>query len=342
MYSFQLTNQPLNEATQIFLKALTLSFSDSFTIFSLGAPLADGALPTGSIDIVTNEKLPLFARKKSDLAVSLEKIPANSIVLLTDWYSPLLLSQKECQEYRFVHLISDLLPAGVHQQLKKYYKKQKHAPMIVTTSKTVAKSIAGFTEKEIQIIPPPYLQTDYQPDLREKQSFVVGVAAPLQKQQGIETVIQALNRNQEVLPQLTVILIGDGPERKQLHWLVDHLHLRKKIQFVSTMEHYHRFLPNFDVVVVPDEVAKGWNQVIIHAFANGIPVVASKIGVNEELIEQGKSGLLFEPGNSHMLAQHLLNLYNHPEWMEHYKEKGPQIVRDQFMLSDFGKLSVWK
>jgi len=342
MFSFQLTNQPISETTQIFLKALTLSFSDSFTILSQGLPLTADNLPTGSIDIGTHNKLPLFARKKSDLPTTLERIPTNSLIMLTDWFSPLLFSTKDHKEYRLIHLITDLLPADVHQQLKKFYQKQKNPPIIVAASKTIAESLVSFTENEIQVVYPPYLKTDYLPDVKEKQSFVVGVAAPLEKQQGLETLIQALNRNKEVLPQLTVILIGDGTERKQLHWLVDHLHLRKRIQFMSTMEHYHRFLPNFDVVVVPDQVAKGWNQVIAHAFANGIPVVASKIGVNEEIIEHGQSGLLFEPGNSHMLAQHLLNLYNHPEWMGYYKEKGPQLVRNLFMLSYFAALSVWR
>ncbi len=51
---------------------------------------------------------------------------------------------------------------------------------------------------------------------------------------------------------------------------------------------------------------------IIEAFACGKPVIASRLGAMEEMIEDGKTGLLFEPGNPNDLSEKINWAVNHP------------------------------
>jgi glycosyltransferase involved in cell wall biosynthesis len=55
----------------------------------------------------------------------------------------------------------------------------------------------------------------------------------------------------------------------------------------------------------------------VECFAQGIPVIASNIGVMTEIVEDGKTGLLFNPGDSVDLASKVKWLWNHPEESKH-------------------------
>jgi glycosyltransferase involved in cell wall biosynthesis len=56
--------------------------------------------------------------------------------------------------------------------------------------------------------------------------------------------------------------------------------------------------------------------VAIEAFACGIPVVASRIGVMAEIVNEGRTGLLFEPGDAYDLAAKVEWAWTHPKEME--------------------------
>ena len=66
-------------------------------------------------------------------------------------------------------------------------------------------------------------------------------------------------------------------------------------------------------LVLPSEWFEGFPMVIVEAFANGLPVLASRIGSLEEVIEEHVTGLFFEPGNVRDLANTADWLLNHPE-----------------------------
>ena len=57
---------------------------------------------------------------------------------------------------------------------------------------------------------------------------------------------------------------------------------------------------------------------LVEAFANAVPVIASRIGSLAELVEPGRNGLLFEPGSARELARHLM-------WAEAFPEKMRQM-----------------
>jgi glycosyltransferase involved in cell wall biosynthesis len=59
-------------------------------------------------------------------------------------------------------------------------------------------------------------------------------------------------------------------------------------------------------------------RVLVEAFANGLPVIASRVGVLAELVEPGRSGLLFEPGSARDLARRMT-------WAEAFPEKMRQM-----------------
>ncbi|PKD39391.1 glycosyl transferase family 1 [Methylomonas sp. Kb3] len=65
-------------------------------------------------------------------------------------------------------------------------------------------------------------------------------------------------------------------------------------------------------LILPSEWYEGFPMVLLEAFANGLPVIASQVGSLAEVVQEGETGLLFEPGNSKDLAQKARWLLEHP------------------------------
>jgi len=323
----QLTNQPLGSTGRIMINAIRLSFNDTKTFID-GKPAPLSSWPTGKLEYKNALRFSLF--KNAGGKEFFNQITEGETVVFTDFLSPKFIPGAALDKYNFIHLVSDIPGKEVQKNLVKTYSKFGGRLRMIAASRTINEALGIDAE----IIYPPFTD-EIKPKQESHQSFILGVVSELSKDLGIESVIQAIHRNREMLPQLKLIIIGDGPEKKQMLWLIDHLHLKKTVQLVSTRENCERFIKNFDALVAPNPNPPGWDSYLIQALAYGVPVIASKCGVYQEIIKHGANGLHFEPGNSHILAQHILNLYNNPDWMEHYKKTGPAFVQDRLNLQTF-------
>lgn len=153
--------------------------------------------------------------------------------------------------------------------------------------------------------------------------FMIGVVCPLEANQGLETVIQAVQLSLDIMPDIKVFIIGDGPDKRRFQWLISQTNLKDRVHIASNSADYQRFLQHVEICIAPAVQDDGCDPIILQARAHGVAVVATETPSHAEFIEHGKSGLLFAPGNSHMLSQHLINLYTHRDWLEHYKKIGP-------------------
>jgi glycosyltransferase involved in cell wall biosynthesis len=126
----------------------------------------------------------------------------------------------------------------------------------------------------------------------------VGRVAP---EKGLATLIEAW---QLLLSPPPLKIVGEGPEaaalRAQtsgaggLEWLGR-----------QTMAETLELMGKAAVLVFPSEWYETFGRVAIEAFARGTPVIASRLGAVAELVEEGRTGFLFEPGNAASLADRL-------------------------------------
>ena len=94
--------------------------------------------------------------------------------------------------------------------------------------------------------------------------------------------------------------IGEGPEICKLKD-VSNIEILGKKTNVETIN----YIKNCTAVIFPSIWYEIFGLIIIEAFASGKPVIASRLGVIQELIQDGRTGLLFEPGNSDDLKEKL-------------------------------------
>jgi L-malate glycosyltransferase len=118
-------------------------------------------------------------------------------------------------------------------------------------------------------------------------------------------------------PQLRFVLAGDGPLRPALEALVQQLELRDRVIFLGDCSNIPAVFASIDISVMPS-FSESLSNVIMESMAAGVPVVAAKIGGNPELVENGKTGFLFPPGDEEQFASVLEALVAKPELRNYF------------------------
>jgi len=121
--------------------------------------------------------------------------------------------------------------------------------------------------------------------------------ARLDAQKGHRVLFEAIRQ----LPDATFLLAGEGPEREPLEALAAQLGIADRVRFLGRREDVPELLAACDVFALPS-LYEGSSLALLEAMAAGIPIVSSAIGGTEELIEDGRSGLLAAPGDAEGLA----------------------------------------
>ncbi len=143
---------------------------------------------------------------------------------------------------------------------------------------------------------------------------------------------RAIDHVRQFVPNVHLSLIGDGPLRRELSDLQSDLGLRDHISFLGQRDDVARLLPQFDVFVL-SSLSEGISIALLEAMAAGLPVVATNVGGNPEVVQHGVTGLLVPPQDSRALADALLQVLSDPEARQAMGRKGRERVEAHFSLS---------
>jgi len=106
-------------------------------------------------------------------------------------------------------------------------------------------------------------------------------------------------------------IVGEGPIRPQLERLAKKKDMEDKVEFVGAVnyERLRELYQEADVFVLPS-LAEGMPCTILEAMACGLPVIATNVQGNEELIQDGVNGFLVRPSEPRELGQALIKMVN--------------------------------
>jgi glycosyltransferase involved in cell wall biosynthesis len=154
------------------------------------------------------------------------------------------------------------------------------------------------------------------PDPGERQSIgnwavFMGRLTP---EKGVATALKAWKL---LPPEMELKLIGDGPSLDELRQLAKELEL-KNVTFLGRLPRQEAFeyLAKARFLLFPSEWYESFPMTILEAYAHGVPVVASRMGVMPEIVKEKRTGLLFEPRNPESLAEVVKNVWNETELIE--------------------------
>lgn len=175
----------------------------------------------------------------------------------------------------------------------------------------------------------PNIESNIKKEFGIKGDVILFVGA-LVKQKGLEYLIEACNILRENL-EFTLIVVGDGPLRKELEKRSEGLN----IIFTGFRKDVNRFMKDADILVLPS-ISEGLGFVVLESMAVGTPVLATKVGGIPELIENGKNGVLVEPGDPVALADGIKKLLKEKEFREKIIKSGFSKIRREDVSAIYG------
>lgn len=153
----------------------------------------------------------------------------------------------------------------------------------------------------------------------------------------IETVKDILKKREKTI----LLIVGEGPERKPIEDVVDKLELNNKIILLGKRNDVERIMPILDIFILPS-ISEGTSMTILEAMACAIPVIASMVGGNTKLVQEGKNGYLFPLNKPELLNNRVLELLNDKKKREKMGKEARIIVEKELsfnhMLSEYTRL----
>lgn len=129
---------------------------------------------------------------------------------------------------------------------------------------------------------------------------------------GMPGLIDAMTSVQEEFPDAVLLIAGDGPDRDALERF-SHARLKKGGLLLGPLPHPDTLalIRDADIFVL-NSTYEGLSHLLIEALALGKPIIATNVGGNPELIEDGKNGLLIPVGDRTALAEAIVHLLKTP------------------------------
>jgi glycosyltransferase involved in cell wall biosynthesis len=135
---------------------------------------------------------------------------------------------------------------------------------------------------------------------------------------------------------IKVLIIGDGPEKKESECLVRQKGLQDKVFFTGFQTNIKSWIPAMDVFVL-SSLIEGTPMALLEAMAYRIPVVASAVGGVPQIIDSGKEGILVLRGKPEEIAAGIRKLYNDDSLRKNFVRAAQKKVRSKFDIKEWTK-----
>jgi glycosyltransferase involved in cell wall biosynthesis len=162
--------------------------------------------------------------------------------------------------------------------------------------------------------------------------FVVGWFGRMTAVKRTDDLLDVLAALRERGVDALLLLVGDGSDRRRLERLAHVRGLAKSVLFLGYQEEVGRWYAACDAVVLTS-ANEGTPVTLIEALAAGRAVVATRVGGVADVVEDGVTGLLVSPGDTHALAQRLALLAADPDRRREMGEAGRRRVLERYTVS---------
>jgi len=172
-------------------------------------------------------------------------------------------------------------------------------------------------------------------NLPENQ-FIVGSIGNLYKTKGFAYLIEATKKLIDEGIEITTVIIGEGGERKSLTELIKRHKLEDNVILAGRIPEAAKLLSAFDIYVC-SSVKEGLSYTIIETMLNGLPIIATRVGGNPELIADGQTGILINSQEAGDLADKIKKLKNNPDRQQEMSTKARIKAQEEFNLGKMVK-----
>jgi sugar transferase (PEP-CTERM/EpsH1 system associated) len=175
-----------------------------------------------------------------------------------------------------------------------------------------------------------------------RDALVIGFVGRLIALKDVQTLLLALENLVPDVPEVHAIVVGSGPELVGLQrYVADSSVLRGRVCFTGAREDVTDLLNAMNIFVLPSRM-EGLSNTILEAMATGVPVIATDVGGNSEILTDDVCGYLFQPADVSGLAEKLTRLLQNQEMRKQFGQEARKRVLQEFslevMLRRYGRL----
>jgi len=172
-------------------------------------------------------------------------------------------------------------------------------------------------------------------------SHVVLTVAGFNNQKGHRYLLQAISRVVTIHPDASFVFVGDGHLRPELEALASLLEIRSRVVFVGHRNDVPDLLAGTDLFVLPS-LFEGMPLSVLEAMAANKAVVATNVDGTSEIVVNGETGILVQPGNAGSLAEAISAMLGDKQLREQFGKAGGDRVRklytSQVMIAGYQSL----
>jgi glycosyltransferase involved in cell wall biosynthesis len=158
---------------------------------------------------------------------------------------------------------------------------------------------------------------------------IIGAVGRLSPEKGFGVLIEAAGQVASADTQAGFLLFGDGALRANLERRIATAGLQGRFVLAGFRPDLDRLLPSLDALVLPS-YSEGLPNVVLEAFAAGLPVVATAVGGTPEIVADGENGYLVPPGDPTALASRIGELLGSRRRRREMGRRGRLRVHEEY------------
>lgn len=182
----------------------------------------------------------------------------------------------------------------------------------------------GVPEEDVEVLPSFYLDAEAIASVPDQEkAYDLAFCARLVPNKGLGKVLEALS----LLPDVRLVVIGDGPERSSLERYAKALGVEGRVEFAGWLPEHADVLATLKSarVFLMNSTSEGGPRSALEAMACGLPVIATPVGVMPDVLREGLNGLL-TTGEASDLVDCIRALLGDPGRSEAMGEEASKIV----------------
>ena len=166
----------------------------------------------------------------------------------------------------------------------------------------------------------------------DDKDYIIGIVAGFSIKKNQSLAIKAMGELRHRLPFANLVLAGKGEQEGELKIFAQNLGLSDKVHFLGLIKETNKLLNIFDLFLFPSSYGEGMPNVVLEAMAAKVPVVASDIPGNIEILKDGYRGFLFKNKDKDSLVDTVLRLANNKVLSNEIAERAYKYIRENMGL----------
>ena len=164
-------------------------------------------------------------------------------------------------------------------------------------------------------------------------AFIAGTVGRLDPVKDHKTLLQAAELMGSSESDSHIVIVGGGPEHEMLKTgIAANAALHGRVHLAGESGHPERWLNAFDVFVLPS-LSEGMSNTLLEAMATALPCVATDVGANPDLVDDGQSGYLVPVRDAKAIADRVFQLIADPQLRFRMGQRGRLKVTQEFSMA---------